>query len=145
MSDKEKADLLIQCRQAAAMAEEQGVYLCMECHKKTFTENPTDAVWLMESVNSPHFRMYWQPFQWQTVKENMENAKQIAPYAKHIHVFNWKGTEKLPLADAVEEWRSYLHDFSTPRTLLLEFMPKGTVEELACEAKALKTIIGATV
>jgi hypothetical protein len=48
----------------------------------------------------------------------------------------------LPLAEAIEEWREYLSAFSTPRTLLLEFMPKGTIEELAEEAAALRTIIG---
>ena len=145
MEMQEREALLEVCRQAAAIAEAYGVYLCMECHKKTFTEDPEDAVWLMESVGSPHFRMYWQPFQWQGAEENIENAKKIAPYAKHIHVFHWKGEKKLPLADAVEEWRDYLQGFSTPRTLLLEFMPNGTVEELAREADALKTIIGATV
>ena len=52
---------------------------------------------------------------------------------------------KFPLAEAVEEWRDYLEQFSTPRTLLLEFMPKGTLEELACEAAALRMVIGESV
>lgn len=144
MTVAEKDELLLLCRKAAAIAESHGVTLCLECHKKTFTENPDDAVWLMESVNSRHFRMYWQPFQWQSVEENIENAKKIAPYAEHIHVFHWKGTDKLPLRDAVTEWREYLSVFSLPRTLLLEFMPNGSLAELREEAAALKTIIGGT-
>ena len=142
MTQKEREELLALCRRAEEMARAHGVILCLECHKKTFTENPEDAVWLMESVNSPSFRMYWQPFQWQSAERNKANAEQIAPYAEHIHVFNWKGSEKLPLSDAVDEWREYLKPFSLPRTLLLEFMPNGTLEELAIEAKSLKTIIG---
>ena len=145
MTDAECEALLSSCRQAAARAEEHGVLLCMECHRKTFTENPDDAVWLVQSVNSRHFRMYWQPFQWQTVEQNIENAKKIAPYAMHIHVFHWKGSEKLPLEDAIDEWQGYLGAFSAPRTLLLEFMPNGNVEELSGEARALKTIVGETV
>ncbi len=140
MSEEEKTALLAECRAAAETAAHHGVTLCMECHKKSFTERVCDAVWLMEAVNSPHFKMYWQPFQWQTERENVQNARKIAPFAAHIHVFNWKGEDKLPLSLAVEEWRAYLAAFSTPRTLLLEFMPNGTVDELAAEVTALRQI-----
>lgn len=145
MTDEEKSALLAECRAAAEIAAREGVTLCMECHKKTFTERPSDAIRLMEQVDSPHFRMYWQPFQWQTVSENVENAKKIAPFTTHIHVFNWRGEDKLPLADAVPEWLMYLQPFSTPRTLLLEFMPDGRLESLCREADALRSIIGGLV
>ena len=142
MTKEEQNALWDICRMAAKIAEANGVTLCLECHKNTFTENPDDAVWLMQSIRSPHFRMYWQPFQWQSSEQNVENAKKIAPFAEHIHVFNWRGSEKLPLTDAVGDWQEYIKAFSTPRTLLLEFMPNGTLEELAGEAAALKNIIG---
>ena len=142
MVDEERNALLEACKKAAELAESGGVTLCMECHRGTFTEDPDDAVWLMEAVNSPRFRMYWQPFQWQSADENIINAKKVAPYAEHIHVFNWRGKEKFPLAEATTEWQSYLAQFSKPRTLLLEFMPNGTLEELAREADALREIIG---
>ncbi|MBE6629765.1 MAG: hypothetical protein E7624_02820 [Ruminococcaceae bacterium] len=142
MTDEERSVLLSECRKAAALAAREGVTLCMECHKKSFTERVTDAVWLMEQIGSPHFLMYWQPFQWQTVRENAENAQKIAPFATHLHVFNWRGEEKLPLPDAVGDWQLYLAHFSTPRTLLLEFMPDGRLETLCREADALRAIIG---
>ncbi|MBQ3557104.1 MAG: sugar phosphate isomerase/epimerase [Oscillospiraceae bacterium] len=145
MTNEERNALLEACKKAAEIAKSSEMTLCMECHRETFTENPDDAVWLMRAVNSPHFRMYWQPFQWQNLEENMKNAAKVANYAEHIHVFNWRGKEKFPLAEAVEEWRDYLEQFSTPRTLLLEFMPKGTLEELACEAAALRMVIGESV
>lgn len=142
MSVEEREEFLLICKKAARIAEENGVTLCMECHKKTFTEDPDDAVWLMEAVNSPCFRMYWQPFQWQTPEENVRNAAKIASYAEHLHVFNWIGDQKLPLAEAIGEWQSYLKQFSTPRTLLLEFMPDNEISTLPREAEALRTVIG---
>lgn len=142
MTEQEKNTLLSLCRQAAEIAREHRVLLCMECHKNTFTESPADAVWLMDTVNSPSFRMYWQPFQWQSVEQNMENAKQIAPYAEHIHVFHWKDSEKLPLADATEVWQAYLQAICKPKILLLEFMPDGKLATLKREADALRSIIG---
>ena len=140
MTKAEREELTALCRAAATMAEAAGVRLCMECHKRTFTENPEDAVWLMEEVASPAFSMYWQPFQWQGVSENLANAARVAPYAHHIHVFHWRGDERLPLAEAIDEWRAYLAAFTTPRTLLLEFMPRDGIRELAAEADALRRI-----
>ena len=141
MSHEERKSLVNQCRVAAKIAAENNVVLCLECHMNTFTENPVDAVWLMEEINSPHFRMYWQPFQWQSADENINNAKTISPYAVHLHVFNWKEDKRFPLAEAISEWKSYLEQFSAEHTLLLEFMPEDTLEELESEADSLKKII----
>lgn len=142
MTDGERGCLLNACKKASEIAENNNAILCMECHKGTFTESPDDAVWLMETINSPHFRMYWQPFQWQSADENTNNAAKIANYAEHIHVFNWREEEKLPLAEGFADWQSYLKQFSKPRTLLLEFMPDNKISTLSREAKALRLIIG---
>ena len=141
MTDEERAAFTDTCKQAAAMAEEAGVILCLECHMLSITETPDYAVALMEEVNSPAFRTYWQPFQWLDSEGSLAVAKAYAPYAEHIHVFNWKGTERFSLHDGIEEWREYLANFSAPRTLLLEFMPDDKLKTLTTEADALKTII----
>ncbi len=145
MTDAERMALLSDCRRAAEIAKHHGVVLCMECHQKTFTECAEDAVWLMKSVASPHVRMYWQPFCEETLEENLERAQMLAPYVEHLHVFNWKGERKLPLAEATDDWRAYLKHFPTPRTLLLEFMPSDRLEELSAESDALKTIVGESI
>jgi len=142
MTESERETLVMQCRQAAEIAEQHNVILCMECHRKTFTEHPEDTLMLMDRVNSPYFRMYWQPFQWLEPTESLKIAKTIAPYTEHIHVFNWRGDKKLPLIEAVDEWREYLSAFNTPHTLLLEFMPDGRIETLQNEVSALKIITG---
>lgn len=142
MTKSERDELLRTCRSAALIAKENGVKLCLECHKGTYTESPDDASRLIRAVDSEHFKMYWQPFQWQSPVQNVENAKIIAPYAVHIHVFNWKNDKKLSLSESVHEWQKYLSVFSTPRTLLLEFMPNGTLAELKKETSALRTITG---
>ena len=142
MTEEEYERFMSDSKKAATIAENSKVTLCMECHKKTFTEDPDNAVFLMKEINSKNFRMYWQPFQWQSAVDNVNNAKIIAPYAEHIHVFNWKEDKKLPLCEAVDEWREYLKAFSRPRALLLEFMPNGTLDELEAEVRSLKKIVG---
>lgn len=141
MTGDEREAFLEECRLVASIAEEEDVILCMECHRKSFTEHLSDALWLMEKVNSEHFRMYWQPFQWQSVQENLAYAEAIAPFTHHIHVFQWKGEQKFSLNEGIEEWQGYLQKFAGPRTLLLEFMPDGLISTLSAEAEALRRII----
>jgi sugar phosphate isomerase/epimerase len=124
------------------MAEEAGVILCLECHMLSITETPDYGVSLMEAVNSPAFRLYWQPFQWLDTEGSLAVAKAYAPFAEHLHVFNWHGGERFPLTDGIEDWKRYLTAFTTPRTLLLEFMPDDRLESLPTEAEALRKIIG---
>lgn len=141
-SEREKQQFIKQCERAATIAEKAGVTLCMECHKETYTQRPEDALELMRAVGSPNFKMYWQPFQWKSVEENLVYAEAIAPHVRHIHVFQWKGQQRFSLADGIEEWKKYLGKFSGPHTLLLEFMPDDKISALLTEANALRTIIG---
>lgn len=135
-----KAALFARCKEAAALAQANGVTLCMECHNKTYTNRREAALELMEAVNSKHFRMYWQPNQFRTEEENLEYAALLAPYTVNIHVFNWRGKEKYPLRPAADIWKQYLTCFDGSQALLLEFMPDGRLESLAAEAGALKEI-----
>ena len=141
MNKVERQNLLAESIKATEIAKKHSVVLCLECHKNSFTENLEDALWLIESVNSENFKTYWQPFQWQTEKENLIYAKGISKHTKHIHVFNWKGTLKLPLSLATIEWKNYLKNFRVPKTLLLEFMPNDKAEEVLIEANSLRGII----
>ena len=129
------------CWRCADVAEREGVKLCVECHQNTFTERLEDALMLMENVDSDKFRMYWQPFCEKTVDENLAYLKKVEPYVEHLHVFNWAGSARLPLADGVGDWKRYLSALSRPRTLLLEFMPDNLLATLPREADALREII----
>lgn len=139
-SPAEKQDFIEECKKCARMAEQEKVILCLECHKGTFTDCKEGALELMQEVNSPHFRMYWQPHQNKPVEENLAYAALLADYTYHLHVFNWKEKEKMPLSGAVDLWREYLARFSGDHYLLLEFMPDGRIESLPAEADALRRI-----
>ena len=141
-TEEEKEKLFSACKEAAEIAEREEVTLALECHVKTFTERPEDALLLMKEVNSPAFRMYWQPNQFRTEEENLASAKLLSPFVKVIHVFNWERELKKPLAEATEIWKKYLAQFDSSQKLLLEFMPCGTTRELGEEATSLKKIAG---
>lgn len=137
--DEENA-LFTLCREAASIAEKNGVTLCMECHNGTYTDTKEGAVKLMKAVSSPAFRMYWQPNQFTSEKENKQYARLLSPFTKHIHIFNWTEKERFPLGDAVSLWKEYLNYFDS-NTLLLEFMPDDSIASLKTEAEALRRLI----
>ena len=138
MTDGEREELFALCKAAAKVAEESGVTLCMERHEKSFTERGEDALLLMNTVNSPSFRMYWQPALALSPEENVELAKMLSPFTENIHVFNYHDGARHTLFEVVDTWRAYLREFSTPRTLLMEFLPDNRLETLKTEADALR-------
>ncbi len=143
-TEEEKELLFAECRKAAEIAESENVTLCMECHNHTFTDEIEAALELMKAVDSPYFRMYWQPNQFKTVRQNMNYAENISEYTRHIHVFNWSGDERYPLEESIEIWEKYLEKFKGERALLLEFMPDDDINSLSREANSLRKITNKT-
>lgn len=144
-SDEEREKLFSECKKAAKIAEKHKVKLCMECHNWTYTNTLKSSLELMHEVDSPNFRMYWQPNQFRTETENLCYAEKIAEYTEHIHVFNWNKNEKYPLKCAVDIWQEYLKKLGNNKALLLEFMPDNKIESLETEAAALREIVGGNV
>ena len=138
---QKKEDFFSECRKIVNIGVENYVIFCLECHNWTYTDTKETALELMEAVDSPNFRMYWQPNQFKSIEENIAYAKLLAPYTEHIHVFNWKGEQKMPLGEAVDVWKRYLTAFDTNKTLLLEFMPDGDIHSLEREAAVLRRIV----
>ena len=140
-STEEKESLFEQCKAAAKLAEEHKVTLCMECHNYTYTNTVQGAKELIKAVNSENFQMYWQPNQFKSFEENLEYAREVSPYTKHIHVFKWRGQKKLSLYEGIAEWKQFLGCFEGECALLLEFMPDDKLETLKTEAEALREIV----
>lgn len=137
----EEKDLLIEeCRRVAEIAEKNNVTVCLECHNNTFTDTKETAILLMKLINSPSFRMYWQPNQFTSEEEKCAYARLISSFTKVIHVFNWTENERFPLKEARDKWEKYLSYFNGDKILLLEFMPDDSISSLTEEAKALREI-----
>lgn len=143
-TEEEKKLLFAECKKSAEIAESKNVTLCMECHNHTFTDEIEAALELMKAVDSPYFRMYWQPNQFKTVQQNMNYAENISEYTRHIHVFNWSDDERYPLEESIEIWQKYLDKFKGERALLLEFMPDDDINSLSREANSLRKITNKT-
>lgn len=139
---EEKETVFEIARKAAKIAEKHNVFLCLECHPNTLTDKKEAALEIMEAVNSPFFKMYWQPNQFETLEENIAYIRLLKPYITHIHVFNREGHEVFPLRDNPFKWQTFLSKLGMEEmTLLLEFMPDNKIESLNEEANALIDIV----
>ena len=137
----ERTAFIDQCRQAAAIAQEHDVILCLECHRRSYTETRDGALELMEAVHSPNFRMYWQPNPDISLADNLDYIAALNPYITHIHVFNWSGDQRYSLQEGLDTWKQYLSALSGDHHLLLEFMPDDRFQSLAGEAESLHDMI----
>lgn len=140
-SDEEREYLFSQCRMAAALAEAHNVILCLECHRRSYTETREGALELMRHVNSPNFRMYWQPNPDISVEDNLEYLSALQNYIMHIHVFHWERDQRFPLRHGMDIWTQYLSRLEGNHHLLLEFMPDDRLSSLESEAKSLHELI----
>ena len=143
MSEAERSEIIEEGKKAAVIAEAAGVVLCMECHGSTYTNCVGGAVELMKRVDSPCFKMYWQPNPYGDIAYNSEYARQIAPYVVNLHVFHWIGEmpKQVPLEEGLENWRQYLTYFNPDVALLLEFMPDQCPDRLKTEAESLRKLV----
>ncbi len=142
MTEEERESVRSDCRACAAIAEKRGAVISIECHPNSYTNSIEGALNLMESVNSPALRMYWQQNINGGDELNLDYASKIAKWTTNIHVFYYENGKKLRLEAGVEKWKKYLSCFDGERTLLLEFMPDNNPDALAGEAAALRSIVG---
>ena len=136
-TEAERKHLFQQCKEAAALAEQYDVIICLECHRRSYTETKEGALELMQEINSPNFRMYWQPNPDISLEDNLDYVTALSPYITHVHVFNWSADLRYPLEDGMDAWKQYLSVLSGEHHLLLEFMPDDRIQSLAGEAEAL--------
>lgn len=140
-TQEEKEVFYEECRKAAKIAEESDVIFCLECHRNTLTEEGAAALELMKAVNSPAFKMYWQPNPDESVENNVAYARMIAEYTVNIHAFHIKGYTPFPLEEGIDEWLQYLPAFNGDHLILLEFMPDKNPDRLEIQANSLRKII----
>lgn len=140
-TNDEKDYLVSECKKAAQIAKENGAVLCMEHHPGSFTDTCESSFELIEKVDSPHFKMYWQGNVKGDEELALKGAKLLSPHTVNIHVAHWVDSKHLPLEKGISVWTKYLREFTDGKALLLEFIHDGRPESLPTEAQSLKSII----
>lgn len=140
-------DLVVEdSRRIADLAAQAGIPIVYEFHRNTLTDTNAAARRLLERVDHPNVRSYWQPPRGYDVDENLAGLDAVLPWLAGVHIFNWDRTtfERLPLAGAAGDWAQYLSKAaSAGRELfaLIEFVRGDAPEQFLEDATALKSWI----
>ena len=141
-SPEEVKALAGRIREAAEMAQEEGMDLALEYHRGTATQTVSGALELLKEIRARTVTCYWQPNPELTKEEHLAEIDALLPFLSNIHVFSWtKESLRLPLAAGKDCWLSYLNrirEGGKNRALILEFVKDDSPEQFRADAKSLK-------
>ncbi|MBR7078325.1 MAG: hypothetical protein IKI41_06240 [Clostridia bacterium] len=119
-------------------AENAGIKVSLECHRRTMTESAATALRLAEETGC---LLHFQPNPDITFESNLEALRLTKKHLACCHVFAWeKGDRRLPLKVQADEWTKYAKAAGDV-PFLLEFVKNDDPEQLAEDAKTLREIL----
>jgi len=144
VTEDERKRLVAETVAVCNKASEYGITICFEYHPNTLTDNYQSALRLMQEVDLPNCRLYWQPNYNKSQEENLTALKTVLPYVDVIHVFYWnEARDQLPLAGGQEVWRQFLEIAKEKPHIqyLLEFVPEDHEKHLPEEAAVFQKLM----
>lgn len=146
---EKRTDITHDLIRVSRLAAEHGIDIAIEYHANTLTDDPNSALALIEAVNQPNVKLYWQPTNGKSADYCLATLQNLRPHISHLHAFHWNFVgdtgERRPLSEALETWRRYL-SLATPapqtrRAVMLEFVRDDSPEQLAADARTLTTLL----
>lgn len=132
-----------EAQRVAELASAAGLTLAFEYHGGTLTDTAASARQLIEAIQHPAMRIYWQPAS-AADDANLEELRALLPWLTNLHVFHCDSAAgtRLPLKDGAKPWRRRLDlAGSTGRDhyALLEFVRDDSPEAFLEDARTLKS------
>lgn len=130
----------------AHLAQNLGITLSFEYHSNTLTDTPGSAVRLLEAIDEPNVKLYWQPAESLTFGQRIASLPLLKPWLTNVHVFHWQDYHtRYTLEEGSEEWTNYyqhLTPFTSPESYaLLEFVKGNSPEQMKRDAEVLKRLV----
>jgi len=131
-------------RRIAALAATARIGVSLEFHNGTLTDTGPSTLQLLADVNHPNLSTYWQPPLEQDTAAGLHDLRGLLPWLSHVHVYHWRpgSTDRLPLANGVDRWRSFLDLALTApgdRYAMLEFVEGDAPANFLRDAATLKS------
>lgn len=141
-----RAMVVEQARRIADASAEKGIRLVFEFHKDTLTRTGESCAALLETLDHPNVRTYWQPAPELDADRNLAQLQCVLPWLTGLHVFHWKPTDqdRHPLAEGESDWARYLAMAGRcpdPLNIMLEFVKGGEAEQFKEDAATLHRLL----
>ncbi|MBQ2889041.1 MAG: sugar phosphate isomerase/epimerase [Clostridia bacterium] len=142
--DKEYYNLIVDnTKKMAQLAIEFSIKLCFEYHPNTLTDNPDEAVKLVQEINEKNVGLYWQPQGYLSYEENLAAFKKVKPYVfKNIHLNNYSAEKGYCyLSDIYENLNGYFeNEKDSDYNFLVEFVKDASLNSLISDVNTVKRI-----
>ena len=133
-------------RQIADQAAQAGISVSFEFHGGTLTDSYESTQSLIEKIDHPGIRSYWQPPLGSNERENLTGLRSLLAWLSHVHVFEWHADHtRYPLIAGTDRWGKYLSVIAPvvgDRYAMLEFASNDSVEQFLADATTLLGLIG---
>ncbi|MEW2403305.1 TIM barrel protein [Streptomyces sp. NPDC046862] len=144
MSPEGRAAVVEDTRRAAMLAAGAGIQLAYEFHRNTLTDGADRTLRLLDEVDHPGVRTYWQPPLDVPDADALSGLETVIDRVAAVHAFAWwPGTTRHPLATRADLWSAVLarlRAHGRPLDVLMEFVPENDEGVLAREARTLRSL-----
>lgn len=146
-SDEYRAEVVEHLRRSVIAARELDISIALEYHRNTLTDTQASAHQLIEEVNLPELKLFWQPRTGGVFENDLIELKAALPHLAHVHCFHWgpKGKkDAYPLMDGAEQWKQFINsvrNIDGDRFVILEFVKDDAPEQFVEDAKVLRALI----
>ncbi len=143
-ADEKYRELIVEeSRRIADLAGRAGIVVAYEFHGGTLTDNAESARRLLEEVDHPNLKTYWQPTVGLGIEDCRRSLEMVLPKVANMHVFHWGKTPdvRYPLAEGTATWRKYLElIFPMPgeHFAMIEFVKEDSPEAFLEDAGTLR-------
>ncbi len=136
-------------RRIGQLAADQNIEIGIEYHANTLTDDPDSALALIQAIDHPNVKLYWQSSNGKSADYSLAVLKKLLPYVSHLHAFHWIFSgdtfDRRPLSEGQSDWHRYLEVVATSprpnRAIMLEFVRDDSPEQLAIDAKSLHDFV----
>jgi len=133
-------------RRCANLASDAGLTLACEWHGGTLTDTAESGQALLDAINHPAFKTYWQPRTKLPFATSLADMDAALPRLAGVHAFHWdESGDRRPLVEGATQWRAYLDKLATApggtagQYILLEFIRNEDPQQFLLDAATLKS------
>lgn len=125
-----------------------GQKIAFEYHYGTYCNNPESVLKLLNAIHKENVGTYWQPAYWlgdipdsERIEKNLAAIELLKNKLVNVHVYQWRGFDRFPLAAGESEWVLYLERIPSHCNRLLEFVKDDEVHCFEEDIKTLKNLV----
>lgn len=141
-NDKEYEALIVENLKKLCNSTEKNITL--EYHRNTLTENFGSTLNILNKVNCKNLFTMWQPNPDMSYEDHFIEIKNLKPFIKNIHVFNWENmdikNQRFLLKDNLKKWQDYINLIGS-NNYILEFVKDDIDGNFISDISSLKGLM----